>query len=182
MKERNAHHIPYGDQCAKLQFTNLQKKNHLGSKKTPFFFLYLCFYFWAWQYRVQHNPLANLGLLSKLCPHTTSCPPPGQLAGQGGWKKALTLCRPETAKTVVCYQHCFSHKSQALQLWWKLTPKPSTGMCSHWQCANRGDQIPEREMSIKNALTVYPLRGCACNKHRIAPFCDVIRYLKSKNG
>lgn len=105
--------------------TSWKQKTH------PFFFLYLCFYFWA----IQHIPLASLGPLSKLCPYTASCSPPCLLAGQGGWKKALMLRRTETAKTLLRYQHYFSHKSQALWMWWKLTPKPSIGMCSHWHCA-----------------------------------------------
>lgn len=40
--------------------------------------------------------------------------------------------------------------------------------------ANRGDQTPQREMSIKNALTVDPHRDCACSKHEIAHFYDVV--------
>lgn len=182
MTERNAHHIPQGDQWYKLQFPNLQKRNILKAKNPPFFHSLPLLYFWAWQYIVQHIPLASLGLLSKLGPYTASCPPPCPLAGQRGWKKASMLCRPGAVKTLLCYQHCFSHKSQALQLWWKLTPKPGMGMCSHWHCSNRGDQIPQREMSIKNALTMHFLMGCACNKHKIAPFCYVMRYLKSKKG
>lgn len=165
-------------------FSLLISKNQTSRKQKThtFFFLYLYFYFWAWQYTVQHIPLVSPCLLSKLCPYTASCPHPCLPAGQGRWKKAMMLCRPGAAKTLLCYQHCFTHKSQALLLWWKLTPKPSKGMCSHWHCSNRGDQIPKREMSIKNALTVHFLMGCACNKHKIAPFCDVMRHLKSKKG
>lgn len=36
VKKLNAHHIPQGDQCYKLQFTNLQKPGILKAKKPPF--------------------------------------------------------------------------------------------------------------------------------------------------
>lgn len=36
VKKLNAHHIPQGDQCYKLQFTNLQKPDILKAKNPPF--------------------------------------------------------------------------------------------------------------------------------------------------
>lgn len=121
----------------------LISKNQTSWKQIahPFFFIYLCFSFWA--IHSTAHPTDQFGSILSLCPCTASCSLPCLLAGQGGWKKAL-MYSPETAKTLLCYQHCCSHKPQALRMWWKLTPKPGIGMCSHWHCANRGNQIPQR--------------------------------------
>lgn len=132
-------------------------KRHTGSKKSPFFFLCLSFYFCTYntQYRISIWPIW-VG-----CPTCVPTQPlahfqPTHWAGRVGKKKALMLCEHHsaTAKTLVYYQCFFSCKSKALRLWWKLTPKPNILALL---CANRGYQIPQREMSTKNALPVDPI-------------------------
>jgi len=60
-------------------------------------------------------PLSSLSQLSKLCTLITSCPLTAYLLG-AEWEKESVLAMCEhcsaTAKTLLCYQHCFSHKSE----------------------------------------------------------------------
>ena len=64
--------------------------------------------------------MVSWGQLSWLCPLPASCPPPAYLLGGAAWEKdkALTLWAhcSAIAKTLVCHQQCFSHKSKAQYL------------------------------------------------------------------
>lgn len=85
-------------------------------------------YCWAWCYIIWNISLVSLGQPSRLCPPPSLLPTPET-------EKALTLCIccPATAKTSMCYQHCFGHQSKTQQLWAamkkinSIPTSPSTG-------------------------------------------------------
>ena len=79
----------------------------------------LSFYCWVLCHTVQSKSLASLGQQSWLCPNPVSCPSPayslwGKERTEWEKEKAWVLCEhcSGTAKTLVSYQHCFSHKSK----------------------------------------------------------------------
>ena len=67
---------------------------------------------------VWNTPWVSRGQLSRLCPLPAPCAPPSLLAGGVGGEatKSLALCKhcSAIAKTSLCYQHCFQHKSKML--------------------------------------------------------------------
>lgn len=96
------HHIPQVDQCP----ANFQATTILKTLPNLLFVTAEYDIIWHW---------TSLWL-SCLCPLPTLCLPMAY-SGLGCWEKekTLTLCKQfsATAKTLVSYQHCFSHKFKA---------------------------------------------------------------------
>lgn len=70
------------------------------------------FHFWC--HKVWDTSLHSFEL-SQLCILVTSCPPPVYLLGDRvGKKRTSAMCKhcSATAKTFMCHQHAFSHKSE----------------------------------------------------------------------
>lgn len=104
-----------------LHSTHLEKHPHPPSSAQCLLLSYDITCYWS-------IPLANLSQIW-LCLLPISCPPFNQFTGVGAEpekEKALTLCNhcSAMAKTLVCYQPWFSHKSKTPPqrlLWRKLT-------------------------------------------------------------
>lgn len=85
--------------------------SHLGNQHT--FFLYLVFISEGDDTWYENSPLASLGWLSQPRPsQSLSSPSLLAVGAEQEKEKALTLCKMAAAKTWMCYQCWFSHKSE----------------------------------------------------------------------